>query len=665
MDRELIVQALKSSCDDKNLKFQVIVQHDQLYIYINRRGNYQPNYWLLKENIAAALASLAWDNLDGVWLYSRPLGKIDPDWQTFVELPNQVTCGDNDTFGQTEDLESDIELANFEFSTDNSTSNTGLLHDTGMIHKNILKESEILISTSNAEIEPLDLSTQDFAEFEIESEDSTGDTGFLHDTGFIHGSPLKEEDFNSLATGLTEPIKLNSDNLNPENNSLNQYCFVTNEKLLTGEVISPDKEIIRLVKFLHHLSDRQRSELLPILDNYFQQGEIAQLEDQSTAVQNWLKQISELNNEARYVAAIWLSRYCAASSDTLEEFKTIAANEAADPINEKAPIATEYSFTPANTTTTKTGKNEALKSSKPKFKLPPGVKKLLLPAAWILATVVLLNLGIVSNNSGIVIGDQQILALCNSSLGSPEYCRLAVNLAGEKTIKRSLQRPFPLTEVAETIANYGCHRYVNLKAGIPLDQIAPEITPVISSTGEKIFPHIYVVEAQQKNFQRLGNTKAGCVYTTGKGQRSPKKLAADVIPLSWPNQQYQQPKTNFSFGRYTKPINLGLYTIFAALGIAIAAWLNIGIKIKQPSTIYLVALILGIAQLIATSLPFFGLLATIALPILVILSASLVIKNFQLDWSRGYPMIATSILIVITVQFLFYSLCLELITSSL
>ena len=658
MDRELIVQALKNSCGNKNLKFQVVVRQDQLYIYINRRGNYQPNYLLLEENITAAIASLAWDNLDGVWLYSRPLGKIEPDWQTFIELPNQVTCGNDNTFAQTEDLESDVELANFEFPYDNSTGNTELLHNTGMIHKNILKESEIsFVTTSNEEVEPLDLSTQDFAEFEIEPEDSTGDTGFLNDTGFVHGSPLKEEDFNSLATGLTKPIKLNS---------LNQYCFVTNENLLTGEVTPPNKEIMRLVKFFHHLSDSQRFELLPILDNYFKRGKIFHLEDQSTTVQNWLKQISELNDEDHHVAAIWLSRYCASGSSTLEEFKTIAANEAANTVNEKAPnLATEYSFTPANTKTTKSRKNEALKSSKPKFKLPPVVKKLFVPAAWILATVVLLNLGIVSNNSVNVVGDQQILALCNSSLGSPEYCRLAVNLAGAKTIERSPQRSFPLTEVTETIANYGCQRYVNLKAGIPFDKIAPEITPVISSTGEKIFPHIYVVEAQQKNFQRLGNTKVGCVYTIGKGQRSPKKLAADVIPLGLPNQQYQQPKTNLAFGRYTKPINLGLYTIFAALGIAIAAWLNIGIKIKQPSTIYLVALILGIAQLIATSLPFFSLLATIALPILAILTVSLTIKNFQLDWSRGYPLIATSILIVITVQFLFYSLCLELITSSL
>lgn len=52
-----------------------------------------------------------------------------------------------------------------------------------------------------------------------------------------------------------------------------------------------------------------------------------------------------------------------------------------------------------------------------------------------------------------------------------------------------------------------------------------------------------------------------------------RKIAADLIPVNWPTEHYQKqtPEDHtLAFGRLTKPINLGLSTIFATLGIAIA-----------------------------------------------------------------------------------------------
>jgi hypothetical protein len=218
---------------------------------------------------------------------------------------------------------------------------------------------------------------------------------------------------------------------------------------------------------------------------------------------------------------------------------------------------------------------------------------------------------------------------------------------------------------------YGCARYANLKAGIAIAKVAPETTPVISSHGEKVFPHIYVVEAEQKKAKQLGNVKVGCVYTTGQGQRSPKKLAADLIPLNWTTEQYRQQTElgkNLSFGIFTNPINLGLSTIFAALGIAIAVWLNLGLKINHTRTIYLVALILGIVKLATTLLMpanLFGLLGEIVFPSLTIAIVSLLLKDFQFNWKRGYASIAIEVLAIVAIQFLFYSLCFNLIASFL
>ena len=421
---------------------------------------------------------------------------------------------------------------------------------------------------------------------------------------------------------------------------------------------------MRLVKFFHNLSEKNQLRLLPILDSYFQHATIPDLKNLSVAVQKWFRQITELNGDRRRMMAIWLSRYCFDSSATLAEFNAVAVKNTTNAAHKKAKsYSTEYSFKPAKINFARNKQPDELAETK--FSLPQVVKKFVLPVVWTIATVILLVLGIVSNNSNTV-ASEQIPALCNNTIGSVDYCRLAVNLAGEKRIARSPRSIFPLTEVTEAVATYGCERYANFKAGISANLVAPEQTPVISSYGEKVFPHIYVVEAQQKNTEQPGNIKVGCVYTTGQGQRSPELLAADLIPFNWPVESYQKQtglNANLDWGIYTNPINLGLNTLFAALGIAIASWLNLGLKINHVDTIYLAALILGIVQLITASLSAFGLIGAIALPILTILVMSLLIKDFKINWNHSYLLITASMFTIIAVQFLLYGLCLGLLNS--
>ncbi len=657
MDQELIVKALKKACGNKSFKFQVIIQNDKLYIYANHRANYQPNYELLQDNVAMAIASLALDSLDSVWLYCRPLGIIEPNWQALVELPNQINQDNEDTLGIAEDLESDIDFAPFkEFIPENSTGDN-------------LTKDKIIENNYLEKLGDNELNLPDFDDFL--DEDSTGDTGLLQETGLIHGTPLKEEEINfqTFSTSAIEAEAIASENADGNNNSLNdnsfaEYCFVTNKKLLTSDIISPGKEIIRLVKFFHHLSENNQHKLLPILEGYFLQAETPNLEKMAIAIHKWFKQIGELNFDDHHLFAIWLSRYCFAPDTTLEEFKTIAVQDAAAETTKKAKIhSTEYSFTPANFPSD-SAQNESLDElNEPKFQLPPIIKKLIFPSVWVLVTVILLVLGIMTNNSNTVIASEKIPSLCSNTIGDPNYCRLAVNLVGDKTISQSPKSLFPLTEVTETVATYGCERYANLKARIS-SNIAPEQTPVISSHGEKIFPHIYAITAKQKNAESLRNTHVGCVYTTGQGQRSPELLGADIIPENWPTENYQKQaglNDNLTFGIFTQPINLGLYTIFAAWGIAIASWSNLGIKIHRPQTIYFLAVILGIVQVVVSSISFLGIVGAVALPIVVIIAASYFIKDFQLNWNRGYPLIA--MFMMIAIQFLFYGLCLGLING--
>ncbi len=607
MDRDLIIKALKSACGNNNLRFQVIVEKSKLHIYINRKADYTPDYTLLTNTITQAIADLNLDSLAGIWLYSRELGEVKPDWQVFVESPTQSNVDEVDT-------------------------------------------------VNNSEGDPQEINFPEFKEFLEE------DSGLLKNRGMIHQKPLQEE-----INISTEGTKVDSAEANTNINLLAQYCFVTNKKILTGDILAPDKEVIRLVKFFHNISETNQQKILPFVDEYFKKGKTSDTEKLPPIVTKWLKQIIELNEKNRKAIAIWLSRYCFDSSTTLAELKEMEDKQAKLKIAEKTKRSnTQYnSFTPASSQTPR-HKKQLSYLTEDKFQLPPIVEKLIVPVVWTLATVILICLGIYTNHSDIHATSQQTPALCKTTIGSPNYCRLGVNLAGKDIITQSGENIFPLTEVTETVAKFGCERFANVKAGA-FNNLDPQQNPVISSYGEKIFPNIYVVEAVQKDAIQPRNVRVGCVYTTGAGERSPTILASDIIPLDWPTEHYQQEavsESNLSFGIYTNLINLGLFTLFSAIGIAIASQFKLGIQItNRPKTIYLAALVLGIAQLIAVNLPMLNLIASIVLSILAIVIISQLIKSFKINIQDGLPLVSVGILTIVAIQFVLYGISWQIITG--
>lgn len=613
MDQKLIIKALKSACGNKNFRFQVIIKNSQLHIYINRKLEQQPDYALLTKIISQAIASLSLDSLEGIWLYSRRLGTVLPDWQTFVEIETEIDSEDIDTIANAQN----------------------------------------------------DRDVQEIPEVDIND-----DTGLLHSTGMFHSNLFQEEDLSAFPENNPETVAIETNNFPSNHNSLAHYCFVTNKKLLTCKIISPDREIMRLVKFFHYLSDNNKQKILPAVDTYFKLAKTTNIANLSIEVQKWFSQITELNDDHRLQLAIWLSRYCYDSSATLAEFKALIEQKAAIAVAKKAKRSkTEYRFNPSSTDAQQTlssndrGQIDSLASQK--FQLYTVAQTFILPLAWTMITVILIILAIYTSNSDNKFASPQISSLCNNTIGSPNYCRLAVNLAGAQKIKQSSSSIFPISEATKKSAIYGCQRYANVKAGIS-GNIEPQQTPVISSHGEQVFAHIYVVEAQQKRAKQLGNVRVGCVYTVGDRERSPELLTADLIPPTWPTKHYQKPatlKSNLAFGIYTNPINLGLYSIFSAIGIAIASKFNLGIKVNQIQTIYLAALMIGMAQLIAANLSWFSLVTSIIFPILTIMSSSFLIKDFQINWNYGYALVMAGILTIVAIQFLLYGLCISLINS--
>lgn len=603
MDRDSILKALKNACGNQDFRFQVIIDKSKLYIYINRKADCQPDYILLEEIITKAIADLNLDSLAGMWLYSRKLGNVEPDWQVFVESPTPI--------GEVDD--SQVNFPEFE----------------------------------------------DFLD-----EDSCQDTGLLKNTGMIHQKPLEEENINISVAELEVNDSPANNNINP----LAKYCFVTNKKILTGDILTPDKDVIRLIRFFHHLSENNQERIIPFVDEYFRQGKTSETEKLAPVIVKWLKQIIALNEKNRKAIAIWLSRYCFDSSTTLAELKEMEDKQAelkANAKKAKQRSNTQYNFTPAGSQTPQ-NQEPIDHLTEDKFQLPPVVEKTIIPLVWTFATVVLICLGVYSNHSNVHATYQQTPKICQASIGSSNYCRLGINLAGESAIQQSFTSIFPLTQVTETVANFGCERFANVKAGA-FKNLDPQQNPVISSSGEKIFSNIYVVEAVQRDKVLGKNIRVGCVYTTGAGERSPTKLASDIIPLNWPTEHYQPEavsKSNLSFGIYTNLINLGLFTLFSAVGITIASQFKLGINItNRPQTVYLVALILGIVQLIAVNLPMLNLIASIVFSILAIITVSQLIKSFKINIEYGFPMALVGILTIVAIQFLLYGISWQLITS--
>jgi len=84
MSEEQIIQAIANVCRDNTIHFQIIVQDNTLHVYINRQTDL--DYQLITQQIYAAVASIKSLSFQGIYLYSRLLGEIEPDWQTYLIL---------------------------------------------------------------------------------------------------------------------------------------------------------------------------------------------------------------------------------------------------------------------------------------------------------------------------------------------------------------------------------------------------------------------------------------------------------------------------------------------------------------------------------------------------------------------------------------------------
>ena len=254
MTEEQILKAIADACEDDTLRFQIIIQNSVLYVYINRPAKAKLNYQELESKILAAIDNT---NLDfqEIALYSRVLGKIEPDWQSVPDTEANRT--------DSSQISSMMEAITDAVEATNS----------------IIKRIECELDVPESFAKPVN----DFEELPTTADD--GNSNFDSSTIRSIDRAIRKLD-------------------------LNQYCFIRNQRLLYS-VLSPPKENIAQLVDIFHLFEQsiQRSQL-PILEQYFERSVIPDLDSFDSEVQSWWTAIIMLDSDQKRQLAIWLSRYC-------------------------------------------------------------------------------------------------------------------------------------------------------------------------------------------------------------------------------------------------------------------------------------------------------------------------------------------------------------------
>lgn len=454
---------------------------------------------------------------------------------------------------------------------------------------------------------------------------------------------------------------------------LSDYCFIRNKSLLKSELLPPPEKIAKLVRFFHALPDSSKERILPILEAFFRSSNLLPIEQFDLEVQQWLEQLTQLNDTEARKASIWFSRYCFNPEKTITnlmavlEAETAKAAAAADE-NEPA-IASPPEQAPTIASKTETAQERTAqaptRTNIPQTRRtaqPANWQVLALPIGWVILTGIVIILAIRSVNPS-----EMVDTACRNATGSQEYCRLAVQLVGELTFQQASQNAVPLTPERSDRSLKACEVFGNLRAGKTLKEVTNTNIPVLSSSGEEVVPGIFIADVKQTNFKEGGSTvRTACVFrNTNTGL---ERLGTDVISNSWPDEPYKskpihQESVRKALGIYNVFITLGAGTLFTAIGIFIAAVFGLGIRLNSLDTLVKAAFFLGTVEVIISTIPTFGWVAAIALESLALGLVSAVVKGFHIEWAGGYRLVAAGAVTIIAVRALLLLALFGLIAS--
>jgi hypothetical protein len=637
MDEAVIIQSLEQACPGLDLYFQIIVQQDTLYIYINRQAEEKLDYKALALNLKRAIVALELPEVQWMMLFSRILGATDPDWQSAA------------------------------LSITESDAPDGTLPD----------DPSPAVAASDDELDDV-----------LPDPPSTEKIG-----EGAEPSPT----VSIAASQSVEPDDLNPPEDGQPADDISQYCFIQNKALVTSDVLPPEANITALIEALHQLSDPEKLRILPRLEAFFKTQQLESVAQDSEAIAEFSEKLRSLKGFELRKASIWISRYCHNPQKALEQSGVIArsahgsthsstpsgvieAEESvdADPLQQYSvnvrhkPVQSGLSYE-----SYRAARNQ--KPARPKFSW----QLLVIPVLWTLFTLISVCYSVQANH-----GPDAIARICKNTKGQPDYCKLAVQLVGTDTYQTYSKQTSPTEPIVVEKASEECILPAILNTGVTLrdlkeekyketyQELYPNSGPP-RPTSHELSPGFFVLDINLISPKdKTTSVRTACVFGTVQNKISqdqkPKLLASEVIPNQWPQEALKkkpaQVKVADAQSLHGFLTLLGTNALFAAIGLFILMFLNLGIRIGTLNALYQAAFIFSAIDVVISTIPMIGYFHFIrftAVPVVGLMITSIFVKEMELDLSVGYKVLAMAGGILVGVRILCHWLLLATIMSML
>ena len=646
MSEEQIIAAIANSCQDSSLHFQIIIQDRTLHVYINRQSD-RLNYQTITPQIYTAVTSLEWLKVDEIYLYSRILGEVESDWSTCLEVKEPGEAAIDNLADLAEEIVDEVE-------------------DTSSLVEELQNEPHIPPSLTAQIADEIETTGSLAAKLKDGVETQTVDT-VSAELADVSTGELASEASQSSSSGINLSKSPSSSRVKTASD-LSQYCFIRNRRLLSADLVAPKENIARLIETFDTWELSVKRSQLPILATYFKSEVNPNLDSLAPELQIWWQQILELDSEPRRKLAIWLSRYCQDSKQTLANIVSVFEPQAAVAAaqSETVEVETQTSLPVEYNRTTHSHPQSARSRSKHSSRTKPKQSiNLLIPLGWLLVAVIIIAISFSSNQSA-----SSSATVCQNTTGDPAYCQLATEILGEEELTESVQNTQEFEPESLEVGLEYCQIYGNTAAGIPLSQANPSQTPLLSVSTEKIFPGIYLSDLEQNN-RRSGDpiVRTVCIFQQKTQYRnlanSVQILAIEQVDIAWPETAYEPTENrqsllalNQALGTYGFLGKFGLHTFFTAIIIYLLIMAGMAIRANSLATIYQASFMLGIIEAGLASLPLLGWWVKIPLECIALGITSAFVPGFKVDWSAGYHFVAATAMLLIASRLLLYWLTL-------
>jgi hypothetical protein len=623
MNESILQQALAQACPGSGLIFQPIFQDDILYLYLNRPVEIVVEYEALAKRIHALVISLEFPKLEGLWLYCRILGKTQPEWERFLQIaPDQ----EPESLPSIDDIEQDLEAADASFHGSFPEVTPEVSGHEGLETNPTITEASVL----------------DLVGVSLQGNEQ------------LDNAPLADADLNLI---------------------LKQYCFTRNRALLTSEVLPPAPAVAQLILDFHTLSAADKKVLLPCLEQFFRASSPEAVDQCSDAARAWFETLEQLSGQDSRKTAIWLSRYCHDPKSALSALQAVLNPQLAvstDTNHAEVSKPQPHHHDGPDPRQTAPSQYQSVRVNAP-YRAQAGASQrgavqpaarsqkfawqtLLIPIAWVLFTLCVVSWNVQASS-----GMGAIANFCKSASGDQGYCKLAGQMVSLKILESFTTFNQPFTPTAKATAIRDCAQNSQSSEKRANAKLSLATT---SPRSEEIFPGVLVVDLQPQQTQ--SKVRNACVYTQVMAESAdeegestlssstyvPELLEQAEIPIDWPRTPFKN-KTTIGALEQTMTVHstfsaLGTNTMFTAVGILGVMFCRLGIQVGSLNSLYQAAFLTGVGETLLGLLPFPLFMRWKVLLALGI--ASIFVKDFEINWSRGYWILSLSILLLILIR---------------